>query len=63
MSLEAMIGAISTIVIAGAIAIVAFCVSRQHLRYTIVVSSEFTTDAQVSEDLVLRSEGSCRERV
>ena len=51
MSLEAMIGAISTIVIAGAIAIVAFRVSRQHLRYTIAASSEFTTDAQVSEDL------------
>jgi len=51
MSLEAMIGAISTIVIAGVIAIVAFRVSRQHLRYTIATSAEFTTDTQLSEDL------------
>jgi len=44
-------GKLEAIVIAGAIAIVAFRVSRQHLRYTIAASSEFTTDAQVSEDL------------
>ena len=51
MSLEAMIGAVSTVAIAGVIAIVAFRVSRQHLRRTIAVSAEFTTDAQLSEDL------------
>ena len=51
MSLEAMIGAVSTVAIAGVIAIVAFRVSRQHLRYTIAISAEFTTDTQLSEDL------------
>ena len=51
MSLEAMIGAVSTVAIAGVIAIVAFRVSRQHLRYTIATNAEFTTNAQLSEDL------------
>ena len=51
MNLEVMIGAISTVVIAGVIAIVAFRVSRQHLRYTIATNAEFTTNAQLSEDL------------
>ena len=45
MNLEVMIGAISTVVIAGVIAIVAFRVSRQHLRYTIATNAEFTTNA------------------